>query len=207
MKVLLKEDVDNLGLAGEIHDVAGGYGRNYLIPRNLAVKATPGALKQADIWRQRAEARRAQLRSEYEALSARIEDTQLFFTAKAGETGKLYGSVTMNDVADALNQTLGIEIDKRKVAGEPLRQLGEHKVPIRLNVEFHPEVTVIIKAEGIDEEALEAEEAVEAEDVVAEAVDEAEEAEAAEEAEEVSEFEPEPEPEPEPDSEAVEATA
>ena len=94
MKVLLKEDVDNLGLAGEVHEVAPGYGRNYLIPQGFAVKATSGAMSQADVWRKKAEARRAQIRAEHEALAAQIEAVTLMFTARAGETGKLYGSIT-----------------------------------------------------------------------------------------------------------------
>ncbi|RMD49779.1 MAG: 50S ribosomal protein L9, partial [Candidatus Thermofonsia bacterium] len=88
MKVLLKQDVENLGYAGEVHKVAPGFGRNYLIPQGLAVLATPGMMKQADAWRKKAEARRAQLRAEYEALAAKIQDVTLKFTAKAGNTGK-----------------------------------------------------------------------------------------------------------------------
>lgn len=151
MKVLLKEDVSNLGYAGEVHDVADGYGRNYLIPQGLAVKATPNVVNQARVWRQRAEARREQLRSEYEALTARINDTILTFTARAGETGKLYGSVTTTQVADELNETLGTDIDRRNVGTEPLRELGEHKVVVRLSGDFQPEVTVVVKREGGEE--------------------------------------------------------
>jgi large subunit ribosomal protein L9 len=151
MKVLLKEDVGNLGYAGEVHDVADGYGRNYLIPQGLAVKATPNVVNQARIWRQRAEARREQLRSEHEALTARINDTVLTFTARAGETGKLYGSVTTTQVADELNETLGTDIDRRNVGTEPLRELGEHKVVVRLSGDFQPEVTVVVRREGVEE--------------------------------------------------------
>ena len=147
MKVLLKEDVDNLGYAGEVHNVAPGYGRNYLIPKGLAVKASPSVMKQAEVWRKRAEARRAELRAEYEALAARIAETTLTFTARAGETGKLYGSVTTAQIADKLNEMLGTDIDRRKVGVEPLRQLGEHQVPIRLSADFQPELTVVIESE------------------------------------------------------------
>jgi len=148
MKVLLKVDVDNLGFAGEVHDVAGGYGRNYLIPQGLAVRATSGVMKQASVWRKAAELRRAEVRAEYEVLAARIHETTLSFTARAGNTGKLYGSITTAQITDELNETLGIEMDRRKVGIEPLRQLGEHKVVVRLSNEFQPELTVLVMPEG-----------------------------------------------------------
>ena len=152
MKVLLRKDVDNLGYAGDIKKVANGYGRNYLLPRGLAILATQKAVKEAEAWRQKASARREQLRAEYEQLSKRIADTTLNFEAKAGETGKLYGSVTTNEVANQLNETLGIDIDRRKVIGEPLRELGSHKIVVRLSPDFQPQVTVIINQEGATEE-------------------------------------------------------
>lgn len=148
MKVLLKEDVYNLGYAGEVHTVAPGYGRNFLIPKGLAVKATPGVLKQAEVWRKRAEARREALQKEYRALSARISGVRLTFKARASESGKLFGSVTTTQVADALNEELGTEIDRRHVGTEPLRRLGEHQVVVRLSGDFQPELTVTIEPEG-----------------------------------------------------------
>lgn len=160
MKVLLKEDVDNLGYAGEVYEVADGYGRNYLIPRGMAVMADPSVLKQAEVWRRKAEARRAELRAEYEALTARIEETTLTYTARAGDTGKLYGSVTTSQITDSLNETLGTDIDRRKVGTEPLRQLGDHQVIVRLSADFQPHVTVVIEPEdgewpvAVEEELL-----------------------------------------------------
>lgn len=156
MEVLLKKDVQNLGLAGEVHTVSNGFGRNFLLPQGLAVMATPGMMKQADIWRKKAEARREELRAEYEALSEKIEDVELTFTARAGDTGKLYGSVTTTQIADELNEVLGTDIDRRKVGIEPLRQLGEHKVVVRLSGDFQPELTVVIEnEEGEIEPAIE----------------------------------------------------
>lgn len=193
MKVLLKEDVDNLGYSGEVHDVANGYGRNYLIPRGLAVKATPGVLKQAAAWRARAEARRAELRKQYEELTEKINDMHLVFRAKAGESGRLYGSVTMMDVAERLNEQLGTEIDRRKFDSDSLRDLGEHRIPIHLDRDFHPQLLVFIHPEGgetektdeeAQEEAAEAEIAAESEielDVTAEEAEEIAEAVEAEE--------------------------
>ncbi len=147
MKVLLKVDVENLGYAGEVYSVANGYGRNYLLPQGLAVKASEGMLKQAVAWRKRAETRREEIRAEYEALSAKIVEAVVSFTARAGETGKLYGSVTTAQLTDALNELLGTDIDRRKVGHDPLRSLGEHKVVVRLDANFQPEFTAVIENE------------------------------------------------------------
>ncbi len=153
MKVLLKEDVDNLGYAGEVLQVADGYGRNFLIPRGMAVKASPGVLKQAQSWRERAAVRLAELRREHEALSLRINDTNLNFYARAGETGKLYGSITTADITDQLNEALGTDVDRRIVTGGPLRQLGEHRVTVRLSRDYQPQVVVQIHPHSEEEES------------------------------------------------------
>ena len=156
MKVLLKEDIDNLGYAGEVMNVADGYGRNYLIPQGKAVKASPSVLKQANVWRERAAVRMVELKKEHEALAARIAEVRLEFTARAGETGKLYGSITTADVVEQLNESLGTEeIDRRSVVGGPLRQLGEHKVTIRLSRDYQPQVTVAIIQFIEEEEEIE----------------------------------------------------
>lgn len=153
MKVLLKEDVDNLGYAGEVLQVADGYGRNFLIPRGMALKASPGVLKQAQSWRDRAAVRLAELRREHEALALRINDTNLNFYARAGETGKLYGSITTADITDQLNETLGTEVDRRIVLGGPLRQLGEHRVTVRLSRDYQPHVIVQIHPHSEEDES------------------------------------------------------
>ncbi len=155
MKVLLKVDVDNLGYTGEVMTVADGYGRNFLIPQGLAVKATPSVLKEAQGWRDRAAVRLVELRKEHEALAARIDDASLEFIARAGESGKLYGSVTTADIIDQLNKKLGTDLERKSVVGGPLRQLGEHKITIRLSRDFQPQVTVTI---GQFEEEVEEEE-------------------------------------------------
>lgn len=165
MKVLLQKDVDNLGYAGEVHDVADGYGRNYLIPRGLAVKATPGVLKQAAAWRARAEMRRAEQRKQNEVLFEKINGMRLNFHARAGEGGRLYGSVTMIDIAEQLNERLGADVDRRKFDSQPLRDLGEHTVTVHLDREFHPQIHVSIHPLEGEEEAEEAAEL----EVVAEA--------------------------------------
>ena len=171
MKVLLKEDVDNLGYAGEVLQVADGYGRNYLIPRGLAVMATPGVLKQAESWRERAAIRLTELRKEHEALAQKINDTHLNFTARAGETGKLYGSVTTADITDQLNEVLGTDIDRRSIAGGPLRQLCEHRITVRLSRDYQPQIVVHIHPfSEEDTEEIETEEEI-AEVEVAEEVE------------------------------------
>jgi large subunit ribosomal protein L9 len=155
MKVLLKKDVETLGYAGEIHEVTTGYGRNYLIPRGLAEKATPGALKAADSWRKRAEARRAEVRKEHELLVQRINGVTLDFTAKAGEQGKLYGSITTAAIADQLNAVLGTELDRRKVDTPPLRHVGDHHVSVVLSHEHKARLLVRIHPESGEEAKVE----------------------------------------------------
>lgn len=143
MKVLLIEDVYNLGYAGDIKEVKNGYGRNYLLPQQLAVLATPGALKQAETIRKAAEKARAQERADAEAIANQISGVELVFERRAGETGKLYGSVTSSDIAEAMLEKTGIEIDKRKIAlPEPVRSLGVQEVPIKLMIDFSAMIQV-----------------------------------------------------------------
>lgn len=165
MKVLLKKDVDNLGYAGEVVKVADGYGRNFLIPRELAVVATPSVLAEAKAWRERAAVRMAEVQKENAALAARINKARLSFNARAGETGKLYGSITTADIIDQLNGSLGTTLERKTVVGGPLRQLGEHQVVIRLSRDHQPQVTVVIEQFEEEEETVDE---VTEEEVVAE---------------------------------------
>jgi large subunit ribosomal protein L9 len=146
MKVLLLRDHDKLGKAGDIKNVADGYARNFLLPRGLAVLATAGALKQAETIRNAEEKRRAKLFTEAQAVANQLAGTTLIFRALASETGKLYGSITANDIAEAVQREKGIAVDKRKIElREPLRSLGTHTVPVRLAAELVPSLTVIIE--------------------------------------------------------------
>jgi len=157
MKVLLLEDVYNLGRAGDIKKVADGYGRNYLLPQNLAALATPGALKQADHIREQANTRRAALNQELGGMAEQLAEIELTFPAKASETGKLYGSITTQMIADRIKEDLGFDIDRRQLDTQPIRSLGEHMVNARLTVDLIPEFKVLVYREGESPEAMFAE--------------------------------------------------
>ena len=181
MKVLLLEDVDNLGLAGEVANVAPGYGRNYLIPQNMAILATRGALKQAESIRKTGELRRAQEKADAEAISNQLSGQTLVFERRVGERDRLYGSVTTTDIAKAILDEIGLDIDKRKIRlPEPIRTVGQWDVPVRLMVEVTANVKVIVIGEGqplppavpAEEEVDQEAEVVEEETVVAEANEE-----------------------------------
>jgi len=148
MKVLLLKDVYKLGRAGDVKKVADGYGRNYLIPQGLAVLATPGALRQVEGIRTQAATTRAALNQEMSGVAEKLARLLLVFPAKAGETGKLYGSITSQMIAEAIQAKVGIKLDRRQLDTQPIRNLGEHKVHIRLTMDLIPEVTVIVHREG-----------------------------------------------------------
>jgi large subunit ribosomal protein L9 len=148
MKVLLLKDVYKLGRAGDIKKVADGYGRNYLLPQGMAVLATSEALKMADRIREKANVQRAIINQEMDAVGKQIADLSLVFPAKASETGKLYGSVTTQMIAEAIKSKSGVEIARRQIDSQPLRMLGEYKVPIRLTVDLIPTINVIVYREG-----------------------------------------------------------
>jgi len=147
MKVILKQDVDKLGKAGDVVKVAPGYGRNYLIPRKIAVEATPGNIKITEI-EKLTHARRDQRDKQAASLLAQeIVKHAVTIQRKAGEGGTLYGSVTAIDIADYLI-THKIDIDKRKIQLEdPIKTIGEYQVPIRLHREVTVPIRVIVEAE------------------------------------------------------------
>jgi len=147
MKVLLLSDVYKHGVAGEIVDVADGFARNWLMPKKLAVKATPGALKQAANLRAKAEARRAQLDQRLNDLARQIDGTELVFARRASPTGRLFGSVTTAEMADALNEKTGIDINRRRISQQTLRDVGTHEVPVRLGSETSPTLKITIVRE------------------------------------------------------------
>ncbi len=148
MKVLLIKDVYKVGRAGDIKRVADGYGRNFLIPQGLAVLATAGAMKQVDAIRARAVTRRAALNEEMSSVADVLGKLTLFFSEKAGETGKLYGSITSQMIADAIFTKSGVKVERRQIDTQPIRNLGTHKAHIRLTVDLIPEVKILVYREG-----------------------------------------------------------
>jgi large subunit ribosomal protein L9 len=148
LKVILTADVEKLGKSGEMKEVAEGYARNFLLPRNMAVPATGGAYRawQHDIASR--EDKRKREREEAEIAAQRISSTTLTLGVKVGEGGKLFGSITAKDIADALARR-GIEIDRHKVdLDEPLKMLGTYKVAIKVYPGLTPEVTVDVEPKG-----------------------------------------------------------
>ena len=151
MEVILREDVPNLGLRGEVVKVADGYGRNYLLPRKMAMQATDANKAVIQQMKAAAERRSASEKAQAEELVTRLDPVVLSFTRRAGEQGHLFGSVTSADIAAEL-ATQGFEVDRRKIQlGEPLKSLGEFKVAIRLHRDVTARVTVKVLAE-VEEE-------------------------------------------------------
>lgn len=149
MEILLKQDVKGVGNAGDIKNVASGYARNFLIPQGLAMPANKGATKQAQQIKSAAERRHERERATAASLAQRINSLSLTFHARAADTGRLFGSITASDIAEAMEQKLGVEISKRQLDLEhPLRDLGSHQVPVRLLSDVVPSVTVLIEREG-----------------------------------------------------------
>ncbi len=143
MKVILKEDVPNLGIIGTIVDVANGYGRNYLIPRDLAVDASSKNVKYFEHQQRNILVKAKKVKMDADSQAARISAISLTFEMKAGEEGKLFGSVTTKDIADAIEQK-GVEIDRKKIVlEEAIKTLGTHEVTIKV----HQGVTATVKVE------------------------------------------------------------
>jgi large subunit ribosomal protein L9 len=146
MKVVLMQDVPNLGRNGEIKEVSGGYGRNYLIPKGFAVLATPGLIRQAD-QRAAAQQRRDQkARSEFEQIAQRINGQTLRFQVRVGELDRLYGAITNADIAAKLQQQFGLEVDRRRIdLGDPIKRAGVYSVPVRLSADLEPRLNVVVE--------------------------------------------------------------
>jgi large subunit ribosomal protein L9 len=144
MKVILLDYVYKHGVAGEVIDVADGFARNYLIPRGLAVKATDGELRRAAKLREQAVVKRAALDNRLNELARLINGVELIFGRLAASTGKLFGSVTTQEIADELNRLTGVDINRRRISQQPLREVGTHDVPVRLGTEISPVLRVTI---------------------------------------------------------------
>lgn len=159
VKVVLRSDVEKLGEKGTVQNVSGGFARNFLIPKGLAVLATPGELRMVEENRIVQERKLAKLESAQRATSEKINGMRLTFTARAGTQGRLYGSVTAGDIAARLSDAVGAEVDRRKIVlEEPIRSLGEHPVTIHLVGRLRPSIVVVVESDGVveDEETAEA---------------------------------------------------
>jgi large subunit ribosomal protein L9 len=146
MKVVLREDVSSLGKKGDLVDVADGYARNFLVRRGLAMTATAGTVAQAEAMRRNRAAREERDRTAAVEVAGRLSSIRIQIPAKAGEAGKLFGSVTASDVAEALQAQTGVEVDRRKVElAEPIREIGSPEIPVKL----HAEVTVQLNVDVV----------------------------------------------------------
>lgn len=174
MKVILLGYVYKHGVAGEVIDVADGFARNFLIPRGLAVQATPGEMKKATQLREQAASRRAALEDQLNEVARQIDGVELVFGRRAAPTGKLFGSVTTQEIADALNEATGVDINRRRISQQALREVGVHDVAVRLGNELAPMLKIIIVPEQELEEFLAARERGEEpeQELVEEAVEE-----------------------------------
>jgi large subunit ribosomal protein L9 len=153
MKIILKQDVENVGRKGDIINVAPGYGRNYLIPRKLALEVTPSNMKMIEIERQALKKKVEKERESYKDLIQKLNEVTLTFPRKAGEKDMIFGSVTAADIKDALDQ-LGFEVEKKKIVlDEPIKRLGHYTIPVKV---FHDDKATlrveVRKEEGAAEE-------------------------------------------------------
>lgn len=170
MKVILLQDLFKHGVAGEVVTVADGFARNYLIPRKMAIQASDSALRRTENVRKNVEARKAQYNNMLNDLARQIDGVELIFGRRAASTGKLFGSVTTQEIADELDRSTGVDINRRRISQQSLREIGTHQVPVRLGTEESPTLTISIVPEDELSEFLAARargEKVSAEDIMA----------------------------------------
>lgn len=142
MEIILRQAVENLGKPGDVVNVKPGYARNFLLPRGIAFEATPGNLKRIQLERDRLDAAENDRRTLAQGLAGRLEQVSLTFSARVGDEGKLFGSVTSGDIAQQL-EAQGFQIEKRQVdLHEPIKALGVYRVPVRLHADVKPEIRV-----------------------------------------------------------------
>jgi large subunit ribosomal protein L9 len=142
MEIILRQGVENLGKPGDVVNVKAGYARNYLLPHGLAYEATPGNLKRIQQERDRLEAAENERRAGAQGIAEKLEQVSLTFSARVGEEGKLFGSVTATDIAQQL-ESQGFRVEKRQIdLHEPIKALGVYRVPVRLHADVKPEIRV-----------------------------------------------------------------
>ena len=144
MKVILREYVYKHGVAGDVVNVADGFARNYLIPRGLAVKASPGALRENQHLIEQAAKNRERLHQMENEVAIKIDGVELVFGVKAGKNNKLYGSITTRDIADKLMEKTGVDVNRRRISERPLRELGMHEIPVHMGQHVSPVLRVAI---------------------------------------------------------------
>jgi large subunit ribosomal protein L9 len=143
VKVILSNDVENLGTRGDVVSVADGYARNFLIPKGMAMLATKGALRQAELMQRARREREEREKQEAAGMVSRLAATSVYISARSGEGGRLFGSVTKSDVARGIEEQLGEAVDRHKILLEdPIRVLGTHQVEVKLHEEVNALVTV-----------------------------------------------------------------
>lgn len=143
MRVVLREDVESLGNKGDIVEVRDGYARNYLVPRGLAISASRGVVKQAEAMRRNRDIRDRRERDAAQELATQLVGRALTIKARAGEGGKLFGSVGAADVAEAITSEIGQTIDRRSILlGDPWKEVGTYEVPVKLHTDVVPVITV-----------------------------------------------------------------
>ena len=143
MKVILSNDVENLGTRGDVVSVADGYARNFLIPKGMAMLATKGALRQAELMQRARREREEREKQEAAGMVSRLAATSVYISARSGDGGRLFGSVTKSDVARGIEEQLGEAVDRHKILLEdPIRVLGTHQVEVKLHEEVNALVTV-----------------------------------------------------------------
>lgn len=148
MKVILLQNVYKHGVIGEVIDVADGFARNYLIPTKRALQATKGAMKSQERLLVQVEARREEFEKLVNEVARAIDGTELFFERRAAATGKLFGSVTTQDIADELLKATGRDINRRRLTIQGVREVGHHIIPVRLGTEKMPALNVFVVREG-----------------------------------------------------------
>jgi large subunit ribosomal protein L9 len=148
VRVVLRDDVENIGRKGDLIEVTDGYARNYLVPRGLAIRATKGVVRQADAMRRSREARDARERDAAQSLADQLRGRRIAVRARAGEGGRLFGSITAADIVDAVRDQTGVELDRRKTQlTEPLKELGAAEVPVKLHADVDVILTVDVVAQ------------------------------------------------------------
>jgi large subunit ribosomal protein L9 len=148
MKVVLQRPVETLGIPGDVVDVADGYARNYLVPRGIAVKATRGMVKHQESLRRAHRIRIAKGKADAEAVASRLTTTPLQVSARAGDEGKLFGSITAEALAEEIDRQTGVSVDRRDVRlTEPIRSVGLHEVRVRLYPDVEPIISVEVLAQ------------------------------------------------------------